>query len=170
MARTKTKERRSRNVTPRSIGNDNLCPTCASAPRANPGRECGACGSWVCAHTSVEERGRTTCLPCRNGTDCGCGAGGGCACLFGFGECRCEPAARRNSGPRSGRPALREIERRAERLAKVRRNSPGRHREIVAELEAMSRGMDPNGRRETEFPGWSDGDFEELLVLADRRR
>lgn len=167
----RTRERRPRNAAPRSIRNDNLCPECASAPRANPGRECGACGSWVCAHTSVADRGGVTCLPCRNGTDCGCGLGGGCGCLFGFGECRCERAARRNSGARTGgRPGVQEIARRAERLAKVRRNSPTRYREIVAELEDMSRGMDPAGRRETEFPGWSDGDFEELIVRSNRRR
>lgn len=167
----RTKERRSRGSAPRTIRNDNLCPKCASAPRANPGRECGACGSWVCRHTSVEERGGTTCLPCRNGTDCGCGLGGGCGCLFGFGECRCEPAAKRNSGRRSrGRPGLREIERHADRLAKVRRNSPERYRSIMGELEDMSSGMDPSGKRESDFPGWSDGDFEELILLANRRR
>lgn len=266
MARTKKKVakgeralRSGRAAGPRR--NENLCPDCASSPRRNPGRECGRCGSWTCGHTSVLERGAATCLPCRNGTDCGCGLGGGCSCLFGFGDCACPQAGgvRRNrsgfcesvgyaftgpvkcehaaghdglhgsgrsvwsdqpmlassgsgvstppmpapcgscggtgydrdipfsdgsynacgacggrgtageasANPRcASRPSRPEIARHVREVRRLR-NDPVYWARARTRIGQMSQGMDPDGRRETDYPGWSDGDFEELLVGLD---
>lgn len=55
------------------------------------------------------------------------------------------------------------IEAKTKRFLEIQRWDPRRYFEIVAQLEDMASGRDPEGLRRRHYPGWTERDFQEVL-------